>query len=106
LVTPTGADVVIDSRMIQEVGVYFEDMRECDSRKKVQYFVSEPMVPPRTRTDLLTLRRGFVFGRQVRFLLFLDGPGPRCMDGTVAVAIPGKNGELKVVGKAGVRFAY
>jgi hypothetical protein len=83
------AGVVIDRRIIENVHVTMDAVRDCAEAGALEYLFVDHLASPPTDKDLLALEPGYWFGSNLRYPLFPrerfpDG-GPPCIDADFSV---------------------
>lgn len=89
LLGATDGGVVVDRRLIENVHVAMDAVRECAMAGDLSFLFVDRWASPPTEKDLLLVEPGYWFGSDLRYPLFPredfpDG-GPRCIDAYFSV---------------------
>jgi hypothetical protein len=74
----------LDKRLVEEVSVNLDSVKDCATGQAVSVLIADRFPPPATHEDLLILERGYWYGADVYFPLFIERPGsqpgPECIE--------------------------
>lgn len=93
LVGALGDGLRLDKRLISGVHVNVDSVAECATGRQVSFVIWDSFPPTGREEDILILNRGYWYGAEMRFPLFIR-PGPACI-----------NAELSLLSFEGVRIA-
>jgi hypothetical protein len=82
LVGALTGSVRLDRRLLPNLDVNLDAVRECNEGQLVAFVRGDTFPPGAREEDLLVLERGFWFGRVMGFPVFSEpftGPGPQCI---------------------------
>jgi hypothetical protein len=83
---------VMDRRLAEDVSVGLASVLDSETRESLSPWVADRAMPEASGDDLITLRPGEWFGRNVSFLVFADpggtAVGPRCIDFELFLILP------------------
>ncbi|WP_224364117.1 hypothetical protein [Hyalangium versicolor] len=88
LISPIEVELRIDKRLIESIDLTVDSVVSCETGEAIPYLILDASAPSRRDEDILTLKPGFWYGKQVRLFLFAEHathqPSPRCFEAVVA----------------------
>jgi hypothetical protein len=89
-------EVVVDRRLHEYGSISPYRISDCATGRQIDYLFVDYVTESATEDELLLLRAGEVFGRNVSFRLFSEAldmvPGPSCIEYELSFSIPGDKG--------------
>jgi hypothetical protein len=84
LISPVGAELRIDKRLVESIALTVDSVVACDTGEAVPYVILDVLAPPLQERDILILKPGFWYGKEIHLLLFAQQatrqPSPRCFE--------------------------
>ena len=92
LLVEAQSPTVMDRRLVEDVSVGLASVLDSETRESLSPWVSDGAMLEASGDDLITLRPGEWFGRNVSFFVFADPDGatagPRCIDFELFLILP------------------
>ncbi len=102
LVTAVEGSILLDTRLIESVVLTTETVMECETGRKLSFTEMDVLARPPQDEDLLVLKPGYWFGKDVRIPLFtegLNGPDVTCIEAELTFhPREGRSASLRVRG--------
>jgi hypothetical protein len=84
MIGAVNGSIKLDKRLVEEVSINLDAVTQCDTGQTVRVLVADRFPPPAQQEDLLILERGYWYGADVYFPLFVEEPnrqpGPACIE--------------------------
>lgn len=92
LLVEARAPTVMDRRLVEDIAVGLASVRDGETGQSISPWIADTLLPEASGDDLITLRPGEWFGREVSFLVFADARGsaggPSCIDFELFLILP------------------
>lgn len=88
LVGATADPFVVDARLVEWIDVEVRNLRSCDKKEALRYYLVDRHVPPARPDQRITLKPGYWYGADVNFLFFgaaMKEAKPSCFEGDLMV---------------------
>jgi hypothetical protein len=84
LVSPEEGRVRMDKRLIESTALTMKSVTECSTGQPVEFMVLDVAAKPPQEEDVLVLKPGYWYGKEIRVPLVAESPdkrrGPECID--------------------------
>jgi hypothetical protein len=88
LISPVGNNLRIDKRLIESFDLTVKSVVKCDTGEALPYVIMDVLAPALREEDILILKPGFWYGKDIRIFLFAEHatkqPGPQCFEAEIA----------------------
>jgi hypothetical protein len=88
LISPIGTELRIDKRLIESSALTVDSVVQCDTGEALPYVIMDVYAPAPREEDILILKPGFWYGKEIRIFLFAEHathqPNPQCFEAEIA----------------------
>lgn len=94
LVSPEEGRIRIDERLIESTALSIQSVKDCSTGQPVEFMVMDVAAKPPQPEDILVLKPGYWYGKDIRLPLVAEAPGksrgPACIEADLLLNTLGK----------------
>ena len=83
LITPEAGSIRLDKRLIESTALSMKSVTDCNTGRPVEFMVMDVFAKPPREEDVLLLKPGYWYGKDIRLPLIAEAPdrqrGPACI---------------------------